>query len=197
MACDTLAGLSNLRGIAINSKVTKGSLPSGFFNGLKNLTMIGLKQAELNFIPPFWLNGLDNLQQINFSNNTIQTLPSKLFDETGSLTHVWLQHNPWNCSCELRWLLEWSDITGLIISLLNYVHPNFCIMTYITMPIKKTRTGIEIRYLFPDAFACLHLRFIRVELAQMGGMLALGSDLPVISCLMFPVALPRRLHWYV
>ena len=113
VAPDTLAGLTNLQRISVNSPVVSGRLPSGFFDGLKNLTQIHLRNAELTSIPPNWFTGLVSVETIFLSDNNLQTLPPGLFDELGSLQYVALYNNPWNCSCELMWLLHWEHITGL------------------------------------------------------------------------------------
>ena len=116
---DTLAGLTNLQEIAFRGSVKSRQLPSGFFDGLINLTMIQIEITNINFIPPNWFNGLVNLEKIYLPFNDIQTLPKGLFNELKVLTHVTLDHNPWNCSCEIIWLLDWSNITGLYLSLVE------------------------------------------------------------------------------
>ena len=115
VAPDALAGLTNLLSILINGPITTGRLPSGFFDGLNTLAKITLKSAELEFIHPDWFYGLDSLERITLKNNHLRTLPSGLFDGLRSLTDIRLAGNPWNCSCELRWLLAWSHIIGLIV----------------------------------------------------------------------------------
>ena len=109
---DTLAGLATLREIIVNAPVINGTLPAGFFDGLKNLTMMDLRFSKLNIIPHNWFNGLVSLEKISLSYNNLQTLPRGLFDELSSLKYISLQNNPWNCSCELMWLLGLSFITG-------------------------------------------------------------------------------------
>ena len=116
VAPDALAGLPKILSIIfVRPTVSTGRLPPGFFDGLNTLTQITLRFAKLVSIPPTWFKGLAGLEKINFRNNNLQTLPSGLFDGLGSLMEVKLADNPWDCSCELRWLLDWSDITGLIL----------------------------------------------------------------------------------
>ena len=107
VAPDTLAGLTNFLSIFIDRPITTGRLPSGLFDGLKTLAMITLKSAELEFIHPDWFYGLDSLERINLKSNHLQTLPLGIFDGLRSLKDIRLMRNPWNCSCELRWLLAW------------------------------------------------------------------------------------------
>lgn len=113
VADDALTGLADLSQIFISATVKHGNLPSGSFDGLSNLTNIFLGAAELDFISPDWFNGLVSLKLIQLSENNLQTLPPGLFDELNSLTYVTLYNNPWNCSCDLMWLLDWSNATGL------------------------------------------------------------------------------------
>ena len=115
VASDSLAGMTGLVSISINAQVSYGSLPTDFFDGLVNLTMIHLRNAALDFIPLDLFKGLVNVKWIHLSNNNLQTLPSGLFDDLVSLTSVVLDNNPWNCSCELMWLLDWSNIAGLML----------------------------------------------------------------------------------
>lgn len=112
VARDTLAGLTNLQRITINTQIEDGKLPPGLFDGLNNLILIDLRFARLNVICPNWFDGLVTLQTIYLYSNNLQTLPQGLFDELISLKNVDLRLNPWNCSCELTWLLDWSNITG-------------------------------------------------------------------------------------
>ena len=112
IANDTLAGLINLLSLNIWTPVENGRLPSGFFDGLINLNTIDLRYTTLIFIPANMFNGLASLTQIVLLENELQTLLPGLFDGLRSLTHVGLSDNPWHCSCGLRWLLDWSNITG-------------------------------------------------------------------------------------
>lgn len=82
---------------------------------MKNLTSINLSESELNLIPPKLFSGLVNLEKIYISQNNLQTLPSGLFDELHSLQYLWLSGNPWNCSCELIWLLDVPQITDEVV----------------------------------------------------------------------------------
>ena len=125
VAEDALAGLTDLSQLTISTRVKHGNLPSGIFDGMTDLTLLNLRTAYLNYIPPNWFNGLASLVRIFLAQNNLQTLPSGLFDELGALAYVTLFNNPWNCSCELMWLLDWSNITGLTFVLLPILPFNF------------------------------------------------------------------------
>ena len=112
VAHDTLAGLTNLCYVDLSAAIETASLPVGFFSDLKNLTNIKLSHAKLNFIQHNLFNGLISLEKIYLDFNNLQILPPGLFDELRSLTYVYLPYNPWNCSCGLKWLLDWSHITS-------------------------------------------------------------------------------------
>lgn len=116
---DAFAGLANLKELAIQTPVKTGRLPLGLFDGINNITRINLQASMLNCVFPGWLNGLVHLERLYLSDNNLQTLPPGVFDGLDSLTNVQLYHNPWDCSCELMWLLDWSNITGLTFVLLK------------------------------------------------------------------------------
>ena len=115
VAEDALAGLTNLQNVLFRLPVKDETLPAGLFSGLTNLYKIEMRYTELNFIPPNWFDGLQGLQRINIYDNNLQTLPLGLFEGLSSLTYVRLYKNPWDCSCGLKWLLDWADFTGLIL----------------------------------------------------------------------------------
>lgn len=120
VAHDSFTGLGNLQRMTIRATVSNGRLPPGLFEGLKNITYIDLRYAELNFVPPDWFKGLVSLEKIYLSTNNLHTLSKGLFDGLRSLAYVDLNNNPWTCSCELVWLYDWSNITGLSLSLFTY-----------------------------------------------------------------------------
>ena len=137
VASDSLAGMTGLLSISINAQVSYGSLPSGVFDGLVNLTMIHLRNAALDVIPLDLFKGLVNLKWIHLSYNNLQTLPSGLFDDLISLMSVGLDNNPWNCSCELMWLLDWANIAGLM---LYFLHNTCCSYKYIQKKFNDSNT---------------------------------------------------------
>lgn len=85
VAHDTLAGLTNLQRITINTRIENGILLPGLFDGLNNLTLIDLRNAKLNIICPTWFDGLNRLETIYLNSNNLQTLSRGLFDDLISL----------------------------------------------------------------------------------------------------------------
>ena len=124
VAHDALTGLTNLQILAIRSPVKDGTLPAGLFEGLTNLTIIKLIDTEFDCIPPNSFNGLVKLKIIELTGNNLIALPVGLFDELGSLAKVDLHQNPWHCTCELRWLTDWTHLTGSMFLLLTTFIPS-------------------------------------------------------------------------
>lgn len=160
MAHDALAGLTNLLEIKINAPIKNGELPYHFFYGLKNLTAILLSRSALDRIPPKWLDGLVSLERIYLGNNNLQTLPLGLFDGLRSLEHVGLNSNPWHCSCELSWLLDWSNITGFIFVMFN----NINWVVSLTFPLFSTTNVFDIllAYLEGERFQKIGSTFMEI-----------------------------------
>lgn len=112
MAHDAFAGLINLRTLVVNVPFINDKIPHDIFDGLINLTTVGVSYAKLSHIHVTLFSGLGSLETINLNNNNLSTLPPGLFDGLRSLTRVTLEDNPWNCSCDLKWLLDWLHIIG-------------------------------------------------------------------------------------
>ncbi|XP_015244625.1 PREDICTED: matrix-remodeling-associated protein 5-like [Cyprinodon variegatus] len=86
------------------------------FSGLTSLKLLQLEGNLLKEIHPhtfitlsvlgsFWTSGLKHL---HLSDNLLEELPSAAIRTAPRLELLTLHGNPWNCDCQLHWLVEWS-----------------------------------------------------------------------------------------
>ena len=108
----SLYGLANLQKLVINSDFPNGKFPAYFLNRASDLTTIDLKSSGLDFIHNNAFRKLRRLQILDLSDNKIKTLPAGIFDRLHLLEDVSLTDNPWNCDCDLLWILDWSETAG-------------------------------------------------------------------------------------
>ncbi|KAI8491462.1 Leucine-rich repeat-containing protein 4C [Branchiostoma belcheri] len=77
------------------------------FTGLSKLKRLIIISSQVTEIKRFALSHLKSLTELDLSYNNISALPSNEFIETPLLAQVNLRVNPWNCSCDIIWLVDW------------------------------------------------------------------------------------------
>ena len=106
------------------------TLPKGVFDALGNITLLNLKHNKLErlhpevfnnltklqfldisfnrlyYIHPVTFSHLPSLQSLQMSSNFISFLQESTFQNTTSLEKVFLEDNPWDCTCGVKWLVE-------------------------------------------------------------------------------------------
>ncbi|KAF7227861.1 matrix-remodeling-associated protein 5 isoform X2 [Nothobranchius furzeri] len=86
------------------------------FSGLTSLKLLQLEGNLLKEIHPhtfitvsalgsFWTSGLKHL---HLSDNLLEVLPATSLKTAPRLELLTLHGNPWNCDCQLHWLVRWS-----------------------------------------------------------------------------------------
>ncbi|XP_036396798.1 SLIT and NTRK-like protein 6 [Megalops cyprinoides] len=132
---ETFLSLGHLRKLYLNGN-RLDRLSSGMFIGLHNLEYLYLEYNMIKDILPGTFNAMPNLKLLSLNNNLLQTLPSQIFhnmrlaklnlrknlfmhlpasnvlDHLDSLEQIYLEDNPWDCSCDLVGLKQWVEKLG-------------------------------------------------------------------------------------
>ncbi|XP_053708860.1 SLIT and NTRK-like protein 6 [Synchiropus splendidus] len=129
---ETFLSLSNLKKLYLNgNRIEK--LFSTMFVGLHNLEYLYLEYNLIKDIAPGTFNPLPNLKLLSLNNNQLSSLPAQIFrnvplsklnlrknllmhlpvsnvlDQLNSLEQIYLEDNPWDCSCDLLSLKQWVE----------------------------------------------------------------------------------------
>ncbi|XP_019643134.1 PREDICTED: leucine-rich repeat-containing protein 4C-like [Branchiostoma belcheri] len=82
-------------------------LKSGDLVGLKRLKRLLMVSTNLSKVEYNAFKDLSELRELDLSYNNLTLLPLGLFYPCYSLKKVNLGRNPWNCSCQVTWLVDW------------------------------------------------------------------------------------------
>lgn len=129
---ETFLSLSSLKKLYLNgNRIEK--LFSTMFVGLHNLEYLYLEYNVIKEIAPGTFNPLPNLKLLSLNNNLLSSLPAQIFrnvpltklnlrknllmhlpvsnvlDQLNSLEQIYLEENPWDCSCDLLSLKQWLE----------------------------------------------------------------------------------------
>ncbi|KAK7893348.1 hypothetical protein WMY93_022500 [Mugilogobius chulae] len=116
---ETFLSLSSLKKLYLNgNRIEK--LFSTMFVGLHNLEFLYLEYNLIKEIAPGTFNPLPNLKLLSLNNNLLSSLPPQIFRNVplnklnlrkNLLMHlpIYLEDNPWDCSCDLLSLKQWVE----------------------------------------------------------------------------------------
>ncbi|XP_052447886.1 SLIT and NTRK-like protein 6 [Carassius gibelio] len=129
---ETFLSLSNLKKLYLNgNRIEKISVT--MFLGLHNLEYLYLQYNVIRVIEAGSFNPLTNLKLLLLNNNLLNTLPAQIFrnvplvtlnlrknvfmhlpvsnvlDQLNYLEHIYLEDNPWDCTCDLVSLKQWVE----------------------------------------------------------------------------------------
>lgn len=129
---ETFLTLSSLKKLYLNgNRIEK--LFSTMFVGLHNLDYLYLEYNLIKDIAPGTFNPLPNLKLLSLNNNLLSSLPAQIFrnvpltklnlrknllmhlpvsnvlDQLDALEQIYLEDNPWDCSCDLLSLKQWVE----------------------------------------------------------------------------------------
>ncbi|XP_063068817.1 SLIT and NTRK-like protein 6 [Engraulis encrasicolus] len=129
---ETFLSLSNLRKLYLNGNRIEKLSPN-MFVGLHNLEYLYLEYNLIKDIQPGTFNPLPNMKLLSINNNMLSTLPAQIFrnvaltklnlrknlfmhlpvsnvlDQLESLEQIYLEDNPWDCTCDLVSLKQWVE----------------------------------------------------------------------------------------
>ncbi|KAK0138715.1 SLIT and NTRK-like protein 6 [Merluccius polli] len=101
-------GLHNLEYLYLEYNLIKEIAP-GTFNPLPNLRLLSLNNNLLSALPPQIFRNAP-LTKLNLRKNLLMHLPvSNVLDQLESLEQIYLEDNPWDCSCDLLSLKQWLE----------------------------------------------------------------------------------------
>nr|ABB21063.1 variable lymphocyte receptor A [Eptatretus burgeri] len=84
------------------------SLPQGIFDHLTKLTILWLDQNKLQSLPHGVFDHLTKLTILGLRNNQLRSVPNRAFDSLSNIKTLWLDPNPWDCSCrDILYLRNW------------------------------------------------------------------------------------------
>jgi len=83
------------------------------FKALKDLRELGLSGNAIKSVGKNALTGLRSLQQLDLADNVISTIQENPFEHSPLLTDLVLNTSSLLCDCNIRWLPEWINQTGV------------------------------------------------------------------------------------
>uniref|UniRef100_A0A8C2A8H7 SLIT and NTRK-like protein 6 n=1 Tax=Cyprinus carpio TaxID=7962 RepID=A0A8C2A8H7_CYPCA len=101
-------GLHNLEYLYLEHNVIK-DIDAGSFNPLTNLKLLFLNNNLLNTLPAQIFRNVP-LVRLNLRKNVFMHLPvSNVLDQLNYLEQIYLEDNPWDCTCDLVSLKQWVE----------------------------------------------------------------------------------------
>ncbi|PIO33801.1 hypothetical protein AB205_0187470 [Aquarana catesbeiana] len=100
-------GLKNLKVLELQ-KNTISSLSDKVFDDL-DLDHLDLSNNQLRELPSHLIHNLVHLKKLYLAENLLTNIPENFFDGLEVLIYVYLDNNPWNCSCALHYFKKWVE----------------------------------------------------------------------------------------
>ncbi|XP_014866791.1 PREDICTED: SLIT and NTRK-like protein 6 [Poecilia mexicana] len=101
-------GLHNLESLYLEYNLIKEIAP-GTFNPLPKLKLLSLNNNQLSSLPAQIFRNVP-LVKLNLRKNLLMHLPvSNVLDQLNVLEQIYLEDNPWDCSCDLLSLKQWVE----------------------------------------------------------------------------------------
>uniref|UniRef100_G3U0T6 Matrix remodeling associated 5 n=1 Tax=Loxodonta africana TaxID=9785 RepID=G3U0T6_LOXAF len=112
----TLRGLSSLVRLHVDHNKIEFIHPQAF-HGLMSLRLLHLEGNLLRQLHPGTFSTfsfldyfrLSTVRHLYLAENKISSLPTGMLQNMPLLENLYLHGNPWACSCEMKWFLEWEE----------------------------------------------------------------------------------------
>ncbi|XP_055357716.1 slit homolog 3 protein-like [Paramacrobiotus metropolitanus] len=106
--------VNQLWDLRIESDTIINEIPSGSFNGLKNVRFLDLSGNKIAHLHAEDFAGLNQIRGIKLERNPLIQIAAGVFDDLNNLRCIDLDDNALTCDCRTLWLKKWS-----------ISHPNF------------------------------------------------------------------------
>lgn len=111
---ESFRNLLNVRRLLLRQNPIKTLRESNFVS-LNKLEHLDLSYCQIDQIEPGSFKGVPHLKSLKLNNNRLTTLTPNVFVDIPPLYTIALEHNPWNCDCELRPLHQWISVNNMLL----------------------------------------------------------------------------------
>ena len=110
-------GLGKLQILDMMSDKVSSTITNETFNGLSGLQTLYLDENQISKIEPGAFSSFGQITSLWLGGNNLTTLMPEVLNTKyiPHLSEIYLDFNPWNCDCHLRWLREKVDNASYVI----------------------------------------------------------------------------------
>ncbi|XP_007430164.1 immunoglobulin superfamily containing leucine-rich repeat protein 2 [Python bivittatus] len=106
----TLAVLGQLKNLDVSHNQIV-DFPWADLRNLSALQLLKMNNNRMAHLPSSAFHALRDLRSLRINNNLFSGLAEGTFDPLTSLSHLQIYNNPFNCTCQLMWLKNWTEHT--------------------------------------------------------------------------------------
>ncbi|XP_070618037.1 immunoglobulin superfamily containing leucine-rich repeat protein 2-like [Erythrolamprus reginae] len=106
----TLAVLGLLKNLDVSHNQI-ADFPWADLRNLSALQLLKMNHNQMAQLPAGAFGSLGDLRSLRINNNLFGGLAEGTFDPLTSLSHLQIYNNPFNCTCQLMWLKNWTEHT--------------------------------------------------------------------------------------
>ncbi|KAM6425867.1 immunoglobulin superfamily containing leucine-rich repeat protein 2-like isoform 2-T2 [Liasis olivaceus] len=106
----TLAVLGQLKNLDVSHNQIV-DFPWADLRNLSALQLLKMNNNRMAHLPGSAFHALRDLRSLRINNNLFSGLAEGTFDPLTSLSHLQIYNNPFNCTCQLMWLKNWTEHT--------------------------------------------------------------------------------------
>ncbi|XP_069480693.1 immunoglobulin superfamily containing leucine-rich repeat protein 2-like [Ambystoma mexicanum] len=110
VAKGTLAILVQLKNLDISHNQIV-DFPWGDLASLTALQLLKMNNNRMTNLPWDAFQNLKDLRSLRINNNNFATIAEGTFDALRAMSHLQIYNNPFNCTCSLLWLKNWTENT--------------------------------------------------------------------------------------